>query len=135
MGHHQHQHQQQIPPPGNPEVLSRSRADVDLLSVLGLQKGVSTDQAGATYGTGTGGSGMHGGGGGGGQQFAFHEPQPGARRTRTTNGGGGGMALDPRSRVPVGRAGVRAGVRAGSGVSSHGPMMTAEEMERIIGGK
>ncbi|CAM9204395.1 unnamed protein product [Ectocarpus sp. 4 AP-2014] len=45
------------------------------------------------------------------------------------------MALDPRARAMVGRAGVRgAGGRTG-GVVSPGPtMMTAEDMERIVHG-
>lgn len=128
-------HQQAAP--SNPDIpsnsTSRSRADVDLLSMLGLQKGVpGVDQ---TTGGGGGGFGMPSGagGGGGGQQFAFHEPQPGGRRARASNGGVGGMALDPRARVPVGRvAGRAAGGRVG--VGSPGTPMTAEEMERIVNG-
>lgn len=115
---------------------SRSRADVDLLSMLGLQKGVpGVDQtSGGGGGGGGGGFGMPSGtgGGGGGQQFAFHEPQPGARRSRASNGGVGGMALDPRARVPVGRAAGRVG--GGRVGGSPGTPMTAEEMERIVNG-
>lgn len=131
MGHQQ-------PAPSNPDIPStstnRSRADVDLLSMLGLQKGVSGVEQ-TTGGGGGGNFGVPGGAAvaGGGQQFAFHEPQPGARRARASNGGVGGMALDPRARVPVGRvAGRVAGGRVG--VGSPGTPMTAEEMERIVNG-
>lgn len=160
------QQQQQPPPPGHPVpplsgntnqgygavAPSRSRADVDLLSMLGLQKGAADSAAGGGGGgqQGVGGyGGVAGRGGAGGaaaahQQFAFHEPQPGARRTRVVNGGGS-MALDPRARaralagVAVGGAGV-GGVagrkltgRPGGGVGSPGPM-TADDMDRIVSG-
>ncbi|CAN0570697.1 unnamed protein product [Ectocarpus sp. 12 AP-2014] len=45
------------------------------------------------------------------------------------------MALDPRARAMVGRAGVRGGGGGAGGVVSPGPtMMTAEDMERIVHG-
>lgn len=129
-------------------VPSRSRADVDLLSMLGLQKGAADSAAAGQQGGGYGGVAGRGGAGGGGgaahQQFAFHEPQPGARRTRAVNGGGS-MALDPRARaralagVAVGGAaagglgGRKLAGRPGGGVGSPGPM-TADEMDRIVTG-
>lgn len=105
---------------------TRSRADVDLLSMLGLQKGTSSDQAGGYGGGMAGGAGGASGGGGGAsgapggipggaphQQFAFHEPHPGNRRMRNVNGGATTLALDPRARA---RALSGVGVPAGAGV-------------------
>lgn len=116
------------------EFPSRTRADVDLLSVLGLQKTPADQGAGhSSYG---GGGDLSGTGGGGGHHFAFHEPQPGARRARATSGMNGSMALDPRARarmgaVPgIGVGGRKVGVRPGAPAGQ----ITADEMERMVNG-